>query len=115
MPLFALMCTLAQQRVRAPLTKRSRKLLLAAALRAGAAFTHVTLAVKLSDLAAAVKPGNASSRVDGNAATAAGAAIPNVLQTSTRGAYGNPSPDAVAKLKARIKLHYQIPGLPSRN
>ena len=36
--------------------------LLAAALRAGAAVTHGALAVKLFDLAAAVKPANASSR-----------------------------------------------------
>ena len=36
--------------------------LLAAALRAGAAVTHGALAVKLFDLAAAVKPPNASSR-----------------------------------------------------
>jgi len=36
--------------------------LLAAALRAGAAVTHGALAVKLFDLAAAVKPANANSR-----------------------------------------------------
>src|SRR5205814_10656130 len=37
--------------------------LLAAALRAGAAVTHGALAVKLFDLAAAVKPANPSSRL----------------------------------------------------
>lgn len=53
--------------------------------------------------------------VNGNAATPAVVPIPNVRQLSISKAQGNLATNSVANLKARIKPHLHIPGLPSRN